>query len=211
VQVKYIPQVVLNQRRQSTVGWSIWNVLLDFTGGTLSLVQASGATWGGGGGARAQGPAGRHGRHAVAGAGDCSGSTCSLARVMPACLGRSTYSLARVMLACLGRSTCSLARVVLACPGTPPSPPRRQQTPETAAHAVQMIMIGILTQDWSPVTGVHTHPPHLPARPGPAACLPHPPAACRLPACPLACVQASAPPPPLSPRAMHLHVNPPCM
>ncbi|EFN52603.1 hypothetical protein CHLNCDRAFT_36764 [Chlorella variabilis] len=37
--VKYIPQVWLNYRRQSTVGWNIHNVLLDFGGGLLSLVQ----------------------------------------------------------------------------------------------------------------------------------------------------------------------------
>ena len=37
--IKYIPQVVLNFRRKSTVGWSIWNILLDFTGGTLSDLQ----------------------------------------------------------------------------------------------------------------------------------------------------------------------------
>jgi len=37
--MKYIPQVILNFRRQSTTGWSIWNILLDFTGGTLSDVQ----------------------------------------------------------------------------------------------------------------------------------------------------------------------------
>jgi len=36
---KYIPQVALNIRRGSTKGWSIDNVLLDLTGGTLSLVQ----------------------------------------------------------------------------------------------------------------------------------------------------------------------------
>jgi cystinosin len=37
--IKYIPQVVLNIRRKSTVGWSIWNILLDFTGGCLSILQ----------------------------------------------------------------------------------------------------------------------------------------------------------------------------
>jgi len=36
---KYIPQAWLNYNRKSTVGWSIVNVLLDFTGGTLSLTQ----------------------------------------------------------------------------------------------------------------------------------------------------------------------------
>jgi cystinosin len=37
--IKYIPQVILNFRRKSTVGWSIWNILLDFTGGCLSDLQ----------------------------------------------------------------------------------------------------------------------------------------------------------------------------
>eukprot|EP00887_Chlorella_sp_A99_P004367 scaffold15.g4367.t1 len=37
--VKYIPQVVLNYKLKSTVGWNIWNVLLDAEGGLLSLVQ----------------------------------------------------------------------------------------------------------------------------------------------------------------------------
>jgi len=36
---KYIPQVFLNYRRKSTVGWTVYNVLLDFTGGLLSLGQ----------------------------------------------------------------------------------------------------------------------------------------------------------------------------
>ena len=61
--VKYLPQVYLNFRRKSTVralffcffcreavlirthtvqeGWNIWNVLLDFTGGVLSLMQVA--------------------------------------------------------------------------------------------------------------------------------------------------------------------------
>lgn len=38
--MKYFPQAVLNSRRKSTVGWSIENVLLDITGGSLSLAQA---------------------------------------------------------------------------------------------------------------------------------------------------------------------------
>ena len=29
----------MNCRRHSTIGWSIGNVLLDFTGGTLSILQ----------------------------------------------------------------------------------------------------------------------------------------------------------------------------
>lgn len=37
--IKYIPQAWMNYRRKSTVGWSIVNILLDFTGGLLSLLQ----------------------------------------------------------------------------------------------------------------------------------------------------------------------------
>lgn len=37
--IKYLPQVWLNYKRQSTVGWSIHNILLDFTGGVLSTTQ----------------------------------------------------------------------------------------------------------------------------------------------------------------------------
>lgn len=37
--VKYVPQAFMNFRRKSTVGWSIGNVLLDFTGGVLSIGQ----------------------------------------------------------------------------------------------------------------------------------------------------------------------------
>jgi cystinosin len=37
--IKYIPQVILNVRRKSTEGWSIWNILLDFSGGLLSDMQ----------------------------------------------------------------------------------------------------------------------------------------------------------------------------
>ncbi|KDO35315.1 hypothetical protein SPRG_00164 [Saprolegnia parasitica CBS 223.65] len=37
--VKYIPQVYLNYKRQLTIGWTIWNVLLDFSGGLLSVLQ----------------------------------------------------------------------------------------------------------------------------------------------------------------------------
>lgn len=36
---KYVPQAWLNYKRKSTAGWSIENILLDFTGGSLSLVQ----------------------------------------------------------------------------------------------------------------------------------------------------------------------------
>ncbi|KAF9917611.1 hypothetical protein BX616_000446 [Lobosporangium transversale] len=37
--IKYCPQVYLNYSAQSTVGWSVHNVLLDFTGGVLSITQ----------------------------------------------------------------------------------------------------------------------------------------------------------------------------
>ncbi|KAI9876896.1 MAG: hypothetical protein M1830_005377 [Pleopsidium flavum] len=37
--VKYIPQVWVNYKRQSTVGWSINQILLDISGGVLSLLQ----------------------------------------------------------------------------------------------------------------------------------------------------------------------------
>jgi cystinosin len=37
--IKYLPQIYLNFKRRSTVGWNIWNVLLDFTGGFLSVTQ----------------------------------------------------------------------------------------------------------------------------------------------------------------------------
>ncbi|XP_054646080.1 cystinosin [Dunckerocampus dactyliophorus] len=37
--VKYVPQALMNYRRKSTVGWSIGNVLLDFSGGMLSILQ----------------------------------------------------------------------------------------------------------------------------------------------------------------------------
>jgi len=37
--VKYMPQAYMNYRRKSTVGWSIGNILLDFTGGSLSILQ----------------------------------------------------------------------------------------------------------------------------------------------------------------------------
>ena len=36
--VKYCPQVYLNFKRKSTVGWNIYNILLDLTGGTFSLL-----------------------------------------------------------------------------------------------------------------------------------------------------------------------------
>ncbi|XP_069779329.1 cystinosin-like [Narcine bancroftii] len=39
VLIKYIPQALMNYKRKSTVGWCIWNTLLDFTGGIFSLLQ----------------------------------------------------------------------------------------------------------------------------------------------------------------------------
>lgn len=37
--IKYVPQAYMNYQRKSTVGWSIGNILLDFTGGMLSMLQ----------------------------------------------------------------------------------------------------------------------------------------------------------------------------
>ncbi|CAI4221295.1 unnamed protein product [Auanema sp. JU1783] len=37
--MKYFPQAIFNFQRKSTVGWSIGNVLLDFTGGSLDIFQ----------------------------------------------------------------------------------------------------------------------------------------------------------------------------
>lgn len=51
--LKYIPQAHLNYKRGSTAGWSIYNILLDTTGGILSLAQLfldsalAGDLWGG--------------------------------------------------------------------------------------------------------------------------------------------------------------------
>ncbi|XP_078280196.1 cystinosin-like isoform X2 [Rhinoraja longicauda] len=39
VLIKYIPQACMNYRRKSTIGWCIWNTLLDFVGGIFSLLQ----------------------------------------------------------------------------------------------------------------------------------------------------------------------------
>ncbi|KAE9549960.1 hypothetical protein FO519_006839 [Halicephalobus sp. NKZ332] len=36
---KYFPQAILNFRRKSTEGWSIGNVILDFTGGSMDICQ----------------------------------------------------------------------------------------------------------------------------------------------------------------------------
>lgn len=40
--MKYIPQIMLNSERKSTVGWNIWGMLLDLVGGVLSTVQLFG-------------------------------------------------------------------------------------------------------------------------------------------------------------------------
>ena len=37
--LKYLPQFYWNYKRKSTVGWSIANILLDLTGGSLSFLQ----------------------------------------------------------------------------------------------------------------------------------------------------------------------------
>ncbi|KAK5627080.1 hypothetical protein RRF57_002795 [Xylaria bambusicola] len=37
--VKYAPQLVHNMRNRSTKGWNIWQILLDFAGGILSIAQ----------------------------------------------------------------------------------------------------------------------------------------------------------------------------
>ncbi|XP_063408959.1 cystinosin-like [Mytilus trossulus] len=37
--IKYVPQAYMNFKRKSTDGWSIGNVILDFTGGSFSLLQ----------------------------------------------------------------------------------------------------------------------------------------------------------------------------
>ena len=37
--IKYIPQVISNFKRKSTIGWNIHNILLDFTGGAFSFGQ----------------------------------------------------------------------------------------------------------------------------------------------------------------------------
>ena len=37
--IKYIPQAYSNYKRKSTIGWSIYQILLDFTGGSLSILQ----------------------------------------------------------------------------------------------------------------------------------------------------------------------------
>ncbi|KAI1103532.1 PQ loop repeat-domain-containing protein [Jackrogersella minutella] len=43
--VKYAPQLVYNFRNRSTKGWSIWQILLDFLGGILSIAQLLIDSW----------------------------------------------------------------------------------------------------------------------------------------------------------------------
>ena len=43
--LKYIPQLLLNYQRKSTVGWSIENILLDLVGGTCSILQMVYDAW----------------------------------------------------------------------------------------------------------------------------------------------------------------------
>jgi cystinosin len=40
--IKYVPQVVLNHQRKSTTGFSVWQILLDLSGGALSDMQLIG-------------------------------------------------------------------------------------------------------------------------------------------------------------------------
>lgn len=37
--LKYLPQLYWNYKRKSTKGWSIFNILMDFTGGAGSFLQ----------------------------------------------------------------------------------------------------------------------------------------------------------------------------
>lgn len=37
--IKYSPQAYMNYKRKATTGWSIHNIILDFTGGSFSLLQ----------------------------------------------------------------------------------------------------------------------------------------------------------------------------
>ena len=43
--IKYVPQVLMNMQRRSTVGWNIWNIYLDITGGILSVLQLFVDAW----------------------------------------------------------------------------------------------------------------------------------------------------------------------
>lgn len=35
--LKYVPQLLWNRRRKSTIGWSVTSVLMDLTGGIFSV------------------------------------------------------------------------------------------------------------------------------------------------------------------------------
>jgi len=48
--IKYTPQVYWNYLRKCTVGWSIFNIICDFTGGFFSVAQTVVDTYNGGGG-----------------------------------------------------------------------------------------------------------------------------------------------------------------
>lgn len=37
--IKYTPQAYMNYKRRATTGWSIHNIILDFTGGSFSILQ----------------------------------------------------------------------------------------------------------------------------------------------------------------------------
>jgi cystinosin len=37
--LKYLPQMYWNYKRKTTLGWSIFNILMDITGGLLSFLQ----------------------------------------------------------------------------------------------------------------------------------------------------------------------------
>ena len=42
---KYVPQAFMNYKRKSTRGWTIWNVVLDLTGGLFSFIQLAMDSW----------------------------------------------------------------------------------------------------------------------------------------------------------------------
>ena len=37
--LKYVPQLLWNRRRKSTIGWSVTSVLMDLTGGIFSVME----------------------------------------------------------------------------------------------------------------------------------------------------------------------------
>lgn len=36
--IKYLPQIIYNYQRKTTIGWNIWNTHLDISGGIFLLV-----------------------------------------------------------------------------------------------------------------------------------------------------------------------------